>query len=82
MPEREIMTTDGQLVISNHSQICPVTGLPITSKPGWTEIHLASDWYEIIQAHKSATEIANSRSRGTTITVLVLAGKNDEQQSA
>jgi signal transduction histidine kinase len=38
MPDSE------QIFTPNQSPCCPVTGLPITAKPEWTEIHLTSDY--------------------------------------
>ena len=41
----EFMPSNGLLFAPHQSLSCPVTGLPITTKPEWTEIQLDSDYY-------------------------------------
>jgi hypothetical protein len=38
------MTSSDQLFTTNQSRCCPVTGLPVTAKPEWTEIQLTPDY--------------------------------------
>ena len=42
---RMFMPGSDQLFTTNQSIICPVTGLPITCKPEWTQIQVDSDYY-------------------------------------
>ena len=40
----EFMERNNHLLNPEQSSICPVTGLPVTTRPEWTEIQLVSDY--------------------------------------